>query len=334
MRSYEEIRDERRQRLGLSPWEDLRQAYLENSIYLGAEAPRNCQEIEKNSDHMLVNRILLDLGLERVRKEGLDPDSCEALEILDEAHGIASDITGAFFQAVSAAQRRGAELEVAEARRAFSMRFRGEPRWFLSEVKKHGELQVDRDGLEYAVGRYLDSPYRDLQVDRLLVQALSDMEITAYVEEQVRPNPFPGRSRLQVQRASLLVGWLKVSAKAAGVLALYLVGLVGLYALVPNLPAAWLIAAGLAGGVIYLLFTLAVLVSAIRAGPKWRRMRETTETLIDKMTSFHVEMRGSGPISVRYLRDRMQQLTEAGVIWPQSLWSLLDDLEARAVARI
>ena len=67
------------------------------------------------------------------------------------------------------------------------------------------------------------------------------------------------------------------------------------------------------------------------AGPEVKARHRRTLGIVDAMKTFYIETRPSGPVSVPFLRRRVEELRQLGVIWPGTLWALLDDLEQRSV---
>ena len=56
--------------------------------------------------------------------------------------------------------------------------------------------------------------------------------------------------------------------------------------------------------------------------------------LIREAGNFFNEFRSPSVLSLPHYRTRVDELKALGMVWPQALWALLDDLDQRGVRRL
>ena len=315
-------------------WSDIIDTYLFNSTYLGPEASDECRRIEKNSQQMWLRRKLLELAVERLKNEGLMPGANRAYEIIDEAYDIAESLIGAYFWEIPRSAEGQARLKPSETRKIFRMTYDALPRSLVANIKQNGRLKVARDQFEEGVAAYIKSSYRDSNIDRILIRSLTDMEITAFIEEIVEKPIDGGKSLLVKAQQSVGLNWVKGRFLAFVINASLIAGLVAAELYWPPMPD-FLTWAGIPLLVaLFLVMTVWSLGYILIKGKELRAPLVRTNNLFNAARSFYVEFHGDGPISVSHLRRRIDELKESGVIWPQVLWVILDDLEDRSISMV
>jgi len=78
--------------------------------------------------------------------------------------------------------------------------------------------------------------------------------------------------------------------------------------------------------VVWQLLGLAFLPSA------WRRQaqqRKRTHDLMSSMLGVYANLGAHGPASAAFIRKQCEEASTKGVVWPASLFALLDDIQAR-----
>lgn len=319
----------RRLRAPLTPWDELVERYAEGAKQLPYDAPEEDRDCEDMSDQVQVARWIIGEAVKAAQEHSLTTEDDRTHEILEEASQIASTIAWAY------GLLRGKERSDPhsfEDRQRWSMTSQVDGAYPLDGVKRHGALQVDRDQLEHGIHLYLRSPYRYPMVDRVIVRALTDYEITHFIDAQVRPDPLSGKSRMDERRLDWGWEWWKGRARGLGYGALIVAALVALEVLWPQTPDWVLIGGALFVVFGYVVLTILATVILFVAAPRVRQAQQPTRDILEAMRTFFAEFRGSGPISVPFLRRRVEELRQLGVIWPGALWAMLDDLDRRGVA--
>jgi predicted small integral membrane protein len=192
----------------------------------------------------------------------------------------------------------------------------------LEEARRGENLPFTRQDIEGATDAYLQLPYRSSVADRTLVDMLIAAELFIFgqhVFEQRKVQRFFGRGPLgfivgrgcALVLAALLGGaayllmWLGILSE--DVLVVVLIVIVGLILL----EAAWAI----------LRFPFA-----------WRaqtKHNSRTAELLSDMNGVYYELNSTGPISARHIRERAQQVSAKGAVWPGPLFVLLEDIIER-----
>jgi len=188
---------------------------------------------------------------------------------------------------------------------------------------------IDRQQLHHVTGRYLDLPFREEMIDRILVDTLVVVELIAYGKEMVTKPPknsyFPSRSPLHKPH----------------VLRQYFVGLFS-NLLVFCGPAALLIWLGLkettgtwsfwAAAGLAVLFLLCCVLQIVSLPFAWRQQtkaRTLTVDLLKAMVITYDELAAEGPASANRIYDLAADAAKLGVVWPPPLFALLDDVKRR-----
>src|SRR5262249_17135634 len=80
------------------------------------------------------------------------------------------------------------------------------------------------------------------------------------------------------------------------------------------------------------LLCLALVLGMISLPWVWREQHKAASRvmeLLQSMGTVYEELNSNGLVRVRHFRDRVSKAADKSVIWPSSLFVLLDDVEAR-----
>jgi hypothetical protein len=199
----------------------------------------------------------------------------------------------------------------------------------LSDLASKTTPKMDRESLQCSVSTYLELPVKHQRVDRVLIDALTAIELFAFGEEMLNEKKIPGippRSPLRLSHPL----WVFVRGQFGN---LFLACVLFAFA-IGAYKFSWIAEMGLVttGTILIGLLGLLFIVSLIALPGYWRRQgaakRKITD-LLEAMNTAYNELNSSGLISARHFRQRLTWAAEKGVIWPSDLFVLLDDLEAR-----
>lgn len=307
-----------------SAWLRIIKPYLENRKMFGEDKPE-LSAIEDGSDQTRLTKMLLALGAKRAKERGLSPDSGEAQDLIEEAFRTANGITYAF-------PLLDKETDKDTARRAFRMAWSARPVHLIHDAQEHYRMDVDGAYLEHGVGQYLDSDFKDPRIDRLLVRALADMELSAFLCLQFGFKGIGFPSPLKEASKSVVWTWITNRLIALVITVAITAALIALKIYVPGTPD-WLVLGGVGLSIVgFILVTAYSLVALIVYGPRVaaerKRVLDTIKAAVDFYTEFHDP---GGTISLAHYRRRMEEAKDKGIVWPQSLWALIDDMEHRGV---
>jgi hypothetical protein len=204
-----------------------------------------------------------------------------------------------------------------------------------AHVKDRGKLGVLQDDLSQAVGEYVKGRFKSSTIDRVLAQALTQVEIVAYMDEMFWKNPLTETSKLEEARPPSVVKAVWNISKLVFVLWLVSLGIAVSPLVFSALPVDAMLFVGLGLGVLGTIVLLALLILGVivilREKPRKRRLQNSILDMINRMNGFFLEFKSAGPFSTARFRKRVDDLAGAGVVWPSGLFVLLDDMEARGV---
>jgi hypothetical protein len=304
-------------------WSEIVERYVDGSKFFGPVDGEK-STIENTSEQIFLYRTFLSVAVEQAKARGLKPEDGEALHLLDNAHDCATSITCAFVPPVH-------EPDIGRIRRAFRMSWAATPGNLLHDARSIGGMVVSAPDLEHGIGSYLRSEFRDARIDRMLVRALADTELSSFLALQVGPGIPLLRSPLEAAREGVIWPWAKRTLMGAIITVALCVGLIALNTYFPSMPD-WLVLGGMvviAGG--YVLLTLVSLIALVFHGPKVAATRKAAMETIRAGIDFYTEFHSPGTISLPHYRMRMEEARQKGIVWPQTLWALIDDMEHRGV---
>ena len=312
-------------------WNDMRERCIENAIQLPDDAPYDVKRIELRSQSMRLMGDFLDEGIRLAKERGEQPGSENAWETLAKASQIASSIiwAGALMR-LPYSQEDRAKLTKEDARRAFSITHEASPRSLVADAAKGKSMQVDRAELEESVSAYLRSDFRIPFADRVLLIALVDMEITAYLQEIYEKDFYTNKSAASVMRRKPIVTWLLGRGWAALMLALIAAAIIASanYDWIAVDTAFFLILGALA---LFMIGTVWSFVSYLFYRQRWKSLRPKLVEIPSEMISFYRELHSAGPLSVKRVGQQAQKLSDIGAVWSGGVWALIDDMQARGV---
>ncbi|OKO87565.1 hypothetical protein AC629_13555 [Bradyrhizobium sp. NAS80.1] len=196
-------------------------------------------------------------------------------------------------------------------------------------IKADKVPRIDRMSLECVVGDYLALPYRSQAMDRVLVRGLIAAETYAFGDEMLNEKTFglfPARSPMK--QTHVLLGYLRgqfTSGIVFGGIAVLGFGLSS-GTIISEGAAAWI------AGICLSLFLFFVATSTLALPYLWfnqAKARRRVRDLLATMTTLYNEQRSDGPISAYYVRERANDASRQGVVWPAPLFAILDDIISR-----
>lgn len=308
--------------------------FLENSIMLPSDALEEAKKAELQSDsYRLIGRFL-ELARQHCEDECLQPGSDEALAAFEEAHKTATSIVYAYGGLPFSMDERKA-LSPDQVQEKLALVVPPHVKALVAHAREKGKLGVPQDWLSESVGEYVRGRFKSPSVDRVLAQALTQVEMVAYIDEMIRRDPFTGTSKLEEAAPPSLVKAVWNVSKLVFVLWLVGVCIAASPLAFSALPINAMLLAGLGLGALGTIVLLALLVLGVigilRDKPKKRRLQGSILDIIDRMNGFFLEFKSAGPFSTAHFRKRVNDPADARVVWPSGLFVLLDDMEARGV---
>jgi hypothetical protein len=253
-------------------------------------------------------------ALTRKRVEASMPDhdaaaeqvsSClvEVLEIVDDVH--------------HSPFRAGAENSNDEKRGPWRVDI--QPLWSIKNKKY--EL-FDVRALAGIAERYLRANYRSPSFDRLMVRLLIAGEMYAFGDAVYHNNLRSSERALTLQ---LMGTWLvtPLIVLAAGGFGLA-------YALREGIVGQWANWAGFAAGAVF--GAIGMMLPGIVGGELRRELerRAKSQKLLSAMAEAYSAVPEAGPLSAAQVRVIVDKAATLGTIWPPALFSVLEDVQARA----
>lgn len=270
--------------------------------------------VECQASHFEYGRILLAMTESAVRADQLEPGS-PPLRRIRQSIVLLSDMRVA--------------LDAIPIVEPDTLRFWSHRKGLIYETKAHSAPRINRNLLEDLVGRYLDLDFRCASVDRLLIDALVAMETSGYAHEIFTAQAFHwmGHAFAVTQRRpvrDLIVGRLVDALVFTGAgFGLWTLGISEL------IPQGWLWP-GFAGlTAIYIAVTAWNVVSfpayARATHSAQRKVLKPMEAMIDT----YAALESTGPVSVTHIQELVAGAERAGVVWPATLYTMLEDVAAR-----
>jgi hypothetical protein len=311
-------------------WHAMKKTIIENTAQLPSEASDDHHHAEKYSQVRLVRIAFAEEAISRCKAKGLAVGSSEAWEEFECANKIADDLIYPAMISFPFSPEKRFAMTPREITAAMSITSGTDHRDLLRLATQGEKLQIDVPSFEEAVGGYLQSDYRIPVIDRIIITALLDAEITGYFHHLMAKDIFTNISPFDAfgRGRHPLSMWIRGQGKALVFYALCMAVAEGLkiFDIVSPDTANFLILGIVGVAILWFFITLIGLTLYI---PAWRKRRPRFVDLPDKMRQIYSELHSSGPISVKRIRDKVQNLEEMGAVWPSALWVMLDDIEAR-----
>lgn len=312
-------------------WEKKNQNYLNELRFFKSDAPEILQRIEDNSDLTRISEALIRLAEEKSKRELRDPNEIDTDQIYKEASSIAQGIIEPFRSSLYLPGNEISEICEDHARHAFKMTANASNRGVIDRIRSDGPLDVDRSDFEDGIFRYLESDFRDPIIDGLLIRSVLDMEITALIT-QLAPNDqiLDPDSSHSLPR-NVWLDWVWGRVKTLFFTGLAVAVLYGISTFLPETYAELVLYVCMGLGGLYIAGTVLGLFSTFIDGPAANRVRERKRDQVETAEETFVEFHRSNQISVSRLRHRVYEAAGKGIIWPQVLFALIDDLQTRQI---
>lgn len=325
----------------MNNWQRIREQILDNYLRVPHEASDKAQYAERKSEGFLLIACFVDASIAAAKSEGMEPDPQDTFgdlvrEQMNEAANIAHEIVFAFQLGKHDAIFLNKDVSEQKVKEAFKLSYGVPSHYLLAEAKLGRRLLVDKDSLEEAIGHYLSNNLRPTGVDRLLVLSLTDMEISSYLAEMLDETRIIGQSPIQILRGLRhpVQAWLTSRVWRFGLLVSLIAGVFFVSSQTDLSPdTSILVSIGFIA-----VFLLDVIFSLVKLPFQLKHFRAAHRTLTKNvvdlpalMHSFYTEFRTSGPISVKRLRAKLEDMEQQGVVWPSSLWPLIEDIEKRSI---
>ena len=279
-----------------SSWDQALKVLIDRTVWLPFEAKEDARHAALSSQSMMLIKAFFDQAIEISVRRGFAPGSAGSWEVVCNAYDIAEKINSSGpLGGIPLTAKERAKLTVEEANEIFSITSRTDAKELVLRAKLGHRLALDPIGLEIAIGSYLKSEFRPRFADRLLLIALFDLEITAHFRNLHYEN--------FVEHQPLATPRLRSPRVARPV------------------DRGWA-----------KLFT--GIISYLKLPINWSNRQGLDATLSDDMIALYSEIHSVEPLSVKRMRQQAEKLSHRGAIWLRSIWTLLDDMEARGVVTL
>lgn len=314
-------------------YQDIIDTLIKNSLCMPYEASSKQKKAELNSEHSRLRRAFLLLAKDHCKKNQLTPGSEEAFNIFCEANDQAECILWAYAGLpIRTEEKLALSPEQIETKLALTV-----PPYDLTfHIQKHGKLIHGPQDLSSGVGAYVKGQFKSQEIDRMLLQALTQAEIVAYIHEMiVEKDYWTGKSKLQAAAHPSILGLMWNVFKLISLVWVISVGVMALPLLMPALANGLMWSIGLSLGVFgtlcLLVFGGLLIIDVMKQKPHKKKFQQSILDMCARMTGFYIEFRGDGPFSLSQFKRRVHALADTGVVWPSGLYVLLDDMVERGV---
>jgi hypothetical protein len=297
-------------------FEQLRQEAVERAMWIPEDAS---DDVKRAKLRWTLYRFLLDgitkSAKEEALKKGATEDEYES-GFLPEATAIVGDIQTALIED----QYRP---PIKDRREAWNFWKHQEDAFFLIRNKKTPYIHCST--LKEAAARYLRFPFRFKEIDRLLVDALIAAKLFGFGDAMW--NPVVG-FETPMKRSHALLTYIigqVVNAIIFGLLIWFTTWLYG-QDVIGNTIWIWIVA------ILVLILLLFFVVATACLPILWLRQvgsKQRVVNLMEGMTRVYSELKSDGAISANHVRERAQKVADSGVIWPPTLFAVLDDIVSR-----
>lgn len=303
-------------------WLSLKNRFIDNRLMM----PAAFEEAEKRSQATRVRHLFLDEAIAQAKSKDVDPSSSSALKQMEIADEVADRIVWGFTSLRATSLRHNAATEQDVLDR-LTLTPKGEVS-FPNEYQRLHFDHIDPIDAEHGVSVYLESNFRIPEVDRILLIALTDMEIAGYLRQVFQRRLFGEEN---IFRGYANVGWwIGLGQTAIGVT----IGLGLIFAI-------HTFVADMSETVRIILFAGVAFLAATKIGiHTWALLfygaglRSEDSKIVQQMTNFQFEVHGPGSLSVPHFRKLLEECRQSGIVWPKSIWAILDDLDFRGVTRL
>lgn len=301
------------------------------SVKTPIEAYGYLREATLSSQSRAIVQSLMECATEISVERGYAPASRQSLDMFYKANEIANNINDSTeARSWSSTAESHAKLSMVELEGNSRMTDPAEVEELVSRAKLGYRVATDPVGIQIATTTYLESEFRRQPIDRRLLIAMLDLEITDYLrnvyDESVSPE---FRSKpLEIRQA--FSNWIMGRGWASFRLVAILVVVQALGAV------GWLnpqMCSVLTSSSV-LLYAISCLVSLFRSRRLWRESQRLRVTLPTELMSFYRELHSTKSLNTKRVRQEAERLSRAGAVWLRLIWPLLDDIESRGVVAL
>lgn len=196
---------------------------------------------------------------------------------------------------------------------------------YLTNVRKVPLSEIDRHSAEKVVTGYLASHYRAPELDRVLVRLLVRCEYLAYVNSQLAPGALGAQPLRALRPIQMLFLNFALNALFLGLFG-YGFWALATYTPVPDGWIGWVLGAMGAWIVFATVWQIVVLP---RDWIRNKTARTKALELINVMRDADQSIPETGAISVARVRQMVDKAADAGTVWPQPVYPLLEDIAGR-----
>lgn len=315
-------------------YQDKIDRFLENSAHMPREATPEQQKAELDSEQFRLRKAFLLLAREQCMENELMPETREAFDIFEAASLRADDIIYAYLDGLYLTQKK-LDLTPEQIKEKLALTVPSYVGNLILHVQEHGKLPVLQESLSAGVGGYVNGRFKSSDIDRLLLQALTQSEVTAYIDEMIRKNVLTGTSKLEDAAPPSVFRPVWNVSKLIFLVWIFSFGVVASPFLINALPQYTMLLIGLGlgglGTLALLILGLWGVILVLQDRPRKRKAHQSILDMIDQMNGFYLEFRGGGPFSLSHFKKRVYELVEKGVVWPSGLFVLIDDMVERGV---
>ena len=308
--------------------------FLENSTHLPLDASVELKQAELRSDSLNLIKKFLELAYEYCEANDLESGSDEALAAFEEAHATATSIIYSYQGLPNRAEEQRA-LSPKQVTDALALVVPSNVTSIVAHVKENGDLGANSDGLSRAVGEYVKGRFKSAIVDQVLLKALTQVEITAFLDTMLTKDPLTGKNKLEAAQpfSALRVVWTVIKLAIVLWTTCFFIAISPLALSMLSFDTMLLVGLGIAlvGTVALMIILVYGLYITTKASPLMKKRENNIINLIEIVNGFFHEFKSLGPFSTARFRKRVDDVAEAGVVWPSALYVLLDDMESRRV---
>ena len=315
-------------------YENTIDIFIRNSIQLPHEASHEAQQAELNSEQFKLRRAFLRLAREHCEENRLEPGTNAALEIFMEADNCASDIIYAY-EGLSFQNKKMVALTPEQVKAKLALTVPSYVSDIIYHVREHGKLGVLQADLSAGIVPYVEGRFKSPDIDRILLQALTQVEIVAFIDEMISKNILTGTNKLEDAAPPSMLNMIWNILQMMLLVWLLSVVIVASPIAITALPQDLML---IIGSAVAGLGTIALMVLGvfgishiIRTRPHKQKVYSSILDIIDRMDRFYKEFRGSGPFALSHFKKKVDELADTGVIWPSGLYVLIEDMEIRGV---
>ena len=304
---------------------------INNSFKIPIEAYDYPGEAVLSSQGRAIVRSLVDHATEISTERGYAPGSRQSRELFNKANEIANKINDSIeARRWSSTAESHAKLSMVEAEGNSCMTYPVEVEELVSRAKSGHRMATDPIGIQIATKIYLESEFRQQPVERRLLTAMFDLEITDCLRNIHDENVSPEFRSTPLEIRPLLLNWAIGRGWASVRLAAILVAVQALGAV------GWLnpqMCSVLTSGSV-VLYAIGCLISVFRTRRLWRESQRMRVTLPTELMGFYRELHSTKSLNIKRVRQEAERLSRAGAVWLRLIWPLLDDIESRGVVAL